>query len=152
MNEFNFQDLFVLDMANNHQGSVEHGLRIIHEHGAVVKKHGVQAALKFQFRQLDSFIHKAHVETSDNKHIGRFLSTRLERSDYQVLLDAVRMSGMLSMCTPFDEESVDIISDMNFDIIKIASCSAKDWPLIEKVSEAGLPVIFSHRWTDNSRY
>ena len=37
------------------------------------------------------------------------------------------------MCTPFDEDSVDIICDMGLDIIKIASCSADDRPLLEKV-------------------
>jgi hypothetical protein len=26
---FDFTDLFVFDMANNHQGSVEHGLKVI---------------------------------------------------------------------------------------------------------------------------
>ena len=32
---------------------------------------------------------------------------------------------------------------MNIDVIKIASCSAADWPLIKKIGEAGKPVIFS---------
>ena len=33
MEKFNFNNLFVLDLANNHQGSVEHGLKIIKECG-----------------------------------------------------------------------------------------------------------------------
>lgn len=140
---FNFDDLFVLDLANNHQGSIEHGLRVVREHGAVVRKHGVRAALKFQFRQLDTFIHPGHVGASDNKHVGRFLSTRLDRPAFEAMRDAVRAEGMLTMCTPFDEESVDVIVDMGFDILKVASCSARDWPLLEKISEAGLPVVFS---------
>ena len=32
---------------------------------------------------------------------------------------------------------------MNFDIIKVASCSAKDWPLIEKISDLRKPIIAS---------
>ena len=47
------------------------------------------------------------------------------------------------MCTPFDEESVGLIENMNFDIIKIASCSNTDWPLIQRVVDSGLPVIYS---------
>jgi len=140
---FDFSDLFVFDVANNHQGDVAHGLKIIEGCGGEAKKQNVKAAIKFQFRQLDTFIHSDHRGGSDAMHIGRFLSTRLERDGYQVLLDKVRDLGMLSMCTPFDEESVDIIEDMGFDIIKIASCSARDWPLIEKVSDAGMPVIAS---------
>ena len=140
---FNFRDLFVLDLANNHQGSVEHGLTIIRNCGEVVRRHGVRAAVKFQFRQLDSFIHPGHRNGSDNKHIPRFLSTRLERPDYQRLLDEVRAKQMLAICTAFDEASVPIIVEMGFDVIKVASCSAMDWPLIEAVSAADRPVIFS---------
>jgi len=143
MSSFNFNDLFVLDLANNHQGSVEHGIKIIKECGKVVRKHNIRAAIKFQFRQYDTFIHPDHVEGSDNIHIPRFLSTQLKLEEWQVLFDTVKDEGMLTMCTPFDNESVSIISKMGFDIIKVASCSAKDWPLLEEVSQAMLPVIAS---------
>lgn len=140
---YEFRDLMVFDMANNHQGSVEHGLRIIKECGAVAVQHGVRAALKFQFRQLDSFVHSTHQKGSKAKHIPRFLETSLSADQYKKFYDAVRGAGMLTMCTPFDEESVDLIVDMKFDILKIASCSARDWPLIEKAAGSGLPIIFS---------
>jgi N-acetylneuraminate synthase len=140
---FDFSDLFVLDMANNHQGHLEHGLNIIRQMGSVVQKHGVRAGMKFQFRQLDTFVHPDHRGGSNNKHIPRFLSTELKRPQYQRMLDAIREAGMPSICTPFDEESVDIIVQMGFDVLKVASCSARDWPLLEKVADAGLPVIFS---------
>ena len=69
MSNFDFNNLFVLDLANNHQGSVEHGLKIIKECGKVVRKHNIRAAMKFQFRQYDTFIHPDHLEGSDNIHI-----------------------------------------------------------------------------------
>lgn len=140
---FDFKDLFVLDMANNHQGDIDHALNIIREHAAALQPHGVRGGIKFQFRQMDTFIHPSHHNGSDNKHISRFLSTWLKPDQYKVLVDEVREQKLLTICTPFDEESVDVITDLGFDIIKIASCSAMDWPLLEKVSEAGLPVIVS---------
>jgi sialic acid synthase SpsE/quercetin dioxygenase-like cupin family protein len=141
--KFDFKDLFILDMANNHQGDVEHGLNIVRSFANVVKGRDARAALKFQFRQLDTFIHPDHQKKSDHKQVQRFMSTRLLRDKYQLLLDEVRTSGLISMCTPFDEASVNIICDMGFDVIKVASCSGKDWPLLEKVADAGKPVIFS---------
>ena len=72
-----FEDLFVFEMANNHQGSVEHGLRIISEMGKVARKYGVKAGVKFQYRDLDTFIHPDFVNKKDVKHIPRFLDTRL---------------------------------------------------------------------------
>lgn len=143
VHEFGFDDLVVFDLANNHQGDVKHGANIIRAMGAAAKKHGVRAALKFQFRQLDTFIHPAHREKSDNKHVPRFLSTRLGGRDYATLQSEVKKNGMLSMCTPFDEESIGIIVDSGFDIMKVASCSATDWPLLEQVATAGKPVVCS---------
>jgi N-acetylneuraminate synthase len=140
---FKFDDLFVLDLANNHQGDVVHGRRIVRECAEMTRKHGVRAAIKFQFRELDSFIHPAHKGGSDNKHVGRFLSTRLDRAGFQALLDEVRAQSLVSMCTPFDEPSVDLIKEMGFDVLKIASCSAADWPLLEKAAGAGLPILAS---------
>tara|TARA_A100001037_G_C15146707_1_gene636637 strand:- start:475 stop:2013 length:1539 start_codon:yes stop_codon:yes gene_type:complete len=140
---FDFKDLFVFDLANNHQGSVEHGLQVIRGVAEVANRNGVRGAMKFQFRQLDSFIHPSHKEQSDNKHIPRFLSTRLKPEQFERLLQEVRNQGLIAICTPFDEESVDVIVDMGFDILKVASCSARDWPLLSKISSAGLPIICS---------
>ncbi len=142
-NEFDFRDLFVLDLANNHQGSLDHGLRVIRETAVAVRERGVKAAIKFQFRDLDTFVHPAHQQGSDNKHIPRFLGTRLGRDQFARLLDEVRAQSLLSACTPFDETSAQLIADMGFDILKIASCSMSDWPLLAAVVKTGLPVIFS---------
>jgi N-acetylneuraminate synthase len=142
-NAFDFREVFVLDVANNHQGDAAHGERIVREHAAVVKRHGVRALIKFQFRDLDTFVHPAHRSATTNKHVPRFLGTRLDRAGFQRMLDAVHDEGLGAACTPFDEPSVDLICEMGFDVIKVASCSAADWPLLEKVAEAGRPVIVS---------
>lgn len=142
-NRFDFTNLFTLEMANNHQGSVDHGLKIVRECAAVVKEHDVRAAVKLQFRDLDTFIHPADKKKTENKHVPRFLSTRLSRKDFKALVDEIKKQGMISMATPFDEASVDLLKELNVDILKIASCSAKDWPLLEKAAAAGKPTIVS---------
>ncbi|HEY8196132.1 MAG TPA: N-acetylneuraminate synthase family protein, partial [Gemmatimonadales bacterium] len=141
--DFDFRNLFVLDLANNHQGQVEHGLRIIREVAEVVRSRGVRAALKFQFRDLDTFIHPSHRSGSRNKHIPRFLSTRLSRKDFHTMTAEVRQQQMVTMATPFDESSVDLIAELGIEVVKVASCSATDWPLIEKIARCNKPVIFS---------
>lgn len=143
MKPFDFRDLFILDLANNHQGSLQHGRRIISEAAKTVQNAGVRAAIKFQFRQLDRFIHPSHQEGSELKYVQRFLSTGLKQEEFRILADEVRAWDLVSMCTPFDEESVGVILDMGFDLIKVASCSAKDWPLLEVIADAGKPVVFS---------
>ena len=141
--KYNFENLFVLDLANNHQGNVEHALNIIRSIGKVISNQNVRAGLKFQFRQFDTFIHPSHKNGSDNKHIPRFLSTSLKKSDYKVLFDEVVSQKMITICTPFDEESVDLCVEFDMTIIKIASSDMNDWPLIEKIATTRRPVILS---------
>jgi len=143
MKEDLFDRLFVLDMANNHQGSLEHGLNIVRAVGEKVRAQGVKAAFKFQYRDLDTFIHSGFRDSKEYKHIPRFLGTRLRPEDFLALAREVRAQGMITMCTPFDEPSVDLILEHELDIIKIASCSSQDWPLLEKIASAGKPVICS---------
>lgn len=140
---FDFEDLFVLDLANNHQGSVAHGTAIIDHCADVAARHGIRAAIKFQFRDLPDFVHADEQRDPTNKHVPRFLSTMLPWEGFEELLAAVRRHGLLAMCTPFDEASVDRIVAMDFDLIKVASASATDWPLLERVAASGLPVVAS---------
>ena len=49
-----FEDLFVLEIANNHLGSVERGLKIIGEFAQVVRFNNVRATMKLQFRDVES--------------------------------------------------------------------------------------------------
>lgn len=140
---FDFDQLFILEIANNHQGSIDHGLRVIHEHAEIARRHSVRVGVKFQFRDLDTFIHPDAREAGSNKHIGRFLSTRLSLEEFEKLAGAVRDEGLLTVCTPFDEASVGRIVDMGFDVIKVASCSARDWPLLEEIVETSMPIVAS---------
>jgi len=142
-NFFNFRDLFIFDLANNHMGDMAHAERVIREVAAVAHAAGVRAALKFQFRQLESFIHPDFKERMDLKYVKRFSETRLEMAQFKKLADIVRECGLLTMSTPFDEESVDVILDMDLDVIKIASCSADDRPLIERVARINKPIVVS---------
>lgn len=143
LNHFKLDELFIYDLANNHQGDVKHATNIVEQVGKVTREAGVSGAFKFQFRQLDTFIHPDYQDRMDLKYVKRFKETNLPLSDFEKLADAVRASGLLTMSTPFDEESVDIICDMGLDIIKIASCSADDRPLLEKVARANKPVVVS---------
>ena len=130
-------------MANNHQGNLDHGLKIIEEHGRVLKDAGLRGGIKFQFRDLPDFVSKAAQEFSKNNHVTRFLSTQLSWKQFGLMKKAVSKLGLLSICTPFDEASVDKIVELGFDIIKVASCSANDWPLLEKIARSNLPIVAS---------
>jgi sialic acid synthase SpsE/mannose-6-phosphate isomerase-like protein (cupin superfamily) len=143
MNTSIFDKLFIFEMANNHMGDVEHGLKLIEELHNVVQGLDFKFAFKFQYRELDSFIHPDFKEREDIKYVKRFSETRLSENDFLKLKDKVDQLGFVSVCTPFDEASVDLIEKHNYSIIKIASCSFTDWPLLEKIAKTDKPVIAS---------
>lgn len=143
MVQFDFNDLFIFDLANNHQGDLEHGLNVIKAIGKICREKQIRGAFKFQFRQLDTFIHPDYKGKNDVPHIPRFMSTALSISDYKTLTEEVKKQEMITMCTPFDEESVSVIIDLDIDIIKVASCSATDKPLLEVISNSNRPAVIS---------
>ena len=135
--------LFVLEMANNHMGDVEHGLSVIRTFGEVCRSFPFHFAFKLQYRDLDTFIHPDAKGRDDIKYVKRFAETRLSREDFDLFVAEIRANGFLVMATPFDELSVDVIEAQNLDIIKIASCSFTDWPLLERIAIAEKPIIAS---------
>ncbi|MDA8078181.1 MAG: N-acetylneuraminate synthase family protein [Nitrospiraceae bacterium] len=138
-----FHKLFVFEMANNHMGDVEHGLRIIREIASACKGFDFTFAFKFQYRDIDTFIHPDFRDRKDVKYVKRFMETRLSEDQFMALKEEVRRHGFITMCTPFDERSVDRIERQGYDCLKVASCSFTDWPLLERVVKADLPVIAS---------
>lgn len=138
-----FSDLFVLEMTNNHLGSVERGLNIIKEFGRVVRFNNVKAAIKLQFRDVDSFIHKDFRGRQDIRYIKRTLETQLSDEDYDILVKAIVDNGCIPMATPFDERSVDLCCSFNMPVIKVASADSNDWFLLEKIAKTKKPVIVS---------
>lgn len=138
-----FEDLFVLEIANNHWGSVERGLKIIEQFSQVVRFNNVKAALKLQFRDVDNFIHKDFKDRSDIRYIKKTLDTKMSKAEYKILIDAIKNNGCIPMATPFDEASVDLCEELDLPVIKIASSDLNDWPLIERIAKTKKPVIVS---------
>ena len=138
-----FEDLFVLELASNHWGKLERGLKIINDFGQVVRFNGVRAAIKLQFRDVDSFIHKDFRDRTDIRYIKKTMDTYMPWENYRIMVEAIRRAGLVTMATPFDEVSVDKCLEYDLDIIKIASSDVKDWFLMEKIAKTGKPVIIS---------
>lgn len=138
-----FEDLFVLEMANNHLGSLERGLKIVAEFSQVVRFNNVRATIKLQFRDVDSFIHRDFVDRKDLRYVKKTLETRLSDEDLATLVRAVRQAGFTATATPFDERSVDLCVELGIPIIKLASSDLNDWVLIEKIAKTKKPVVVS---------
>ncbi|MGV7211217.1 N-acetylneuraminate synthase family protein [Oxalobacteraceae bacterium A2-2] len=138
-----FENLFVLELANNHWGKLERGLKIINDHARVVRYNNVKAAIKLQFRDVDEFIHPEFKNESSIRYIKKTQDTKLSKADFTRMVDEIRHLGCIPMATPFDEASVDLCVEFDMPIIKIASSDMNDWVLIEKIASTRRPTIVS---------
>lgn len=138
-----FENLFVLEAANNHWGSVERGLKIIRDHAQIVRFNNVKAAIKLQFRDVDAFIHSKFKGDQDNRYIKKTEATKMSKEGFATMVAEIKRLGCIPMATPFDESSVDLCVHFEMPIIKVASSDVNDWPLLEKVASTRRPTIIS---------
>ncbi len=141
----NLKPLFIFEMANNHNGKVERGIKLINDIKSEVEEYKkyFDFAFKFQYRNLETFIHPSYQGRNDIKFVKRFSETKLSMEEFLRLKDEAKKAGFLTICTGFDEKSVELIEEQKYDFIKIASCSFNDWPLLERIALTDMPIIAS---------
>ena len=138
-----FENLFVLELANNHWGKLDRGLKIVRDHAAIVRYNNVKAAIKLQFRDVDEFIHPEFKGNTDLRYVKKTEDTKLSKADFARMVEEIRNLSCIPMATPFDEKSVDLCVEFDMPIIKIASSDMNDWALIEKIASTRRPTIAS---------
>jgi len=135
--------LIIADLANNHSGDVELAKEMISELSKMQKKYNLNIVPKFQYRNLDTYIHSDYRGDTNHKYISRFESTRLEFTEYFDLTNYAKSLGMMTAATPFDEYSTKKITEHGHTFLKVASVSANDWNLMENCVSQNLPMIVS---------
>jgi len=138
-----FEELFVLELANNHWGKVERGVRIIREFGTIARYHNVRAAIKLQIRDVESFVHKDFRARTDIRYIKKTVDTQLSKDEFHTLVSEIRKNNCIPMATPFDERSVEMCAELGIPILKLASSDINDFVLIEQIAQLRKPVIAS---------
>ena len=138
-----FENLFVLEMANNHWGKLQRGLKLIRDHGTIARYNNIKAAIKLQFRDVEEFIHPSFKGDTKNRYINKTEATKLTKQEFSQLVQEIKNVSCIPMAAPFDENSVDLCVEFEMPIIKIASSDMNDWVLIEKIASTRKPTIVS---------
>ncbi len=138
-----FENLFVLELANNHWGNLERGIKIIRDFALISRVNGIKTAIKLQFRDVDSFVHPSFKGFTDSRYIKKTEATKLTVEEFKILIEEIKRCGCIPMATPFDEASVSLCNTFELPIIKVASSDIATWPLLEAISKLGKPVIIS---------
>lgn len=137
-------EIFIIaEIANNHFGDIDLAKQMIIELSEMKNKYKINIIVKFQYRNLETYIQLNFKGSKDYKFIDRFESTELDWTSFLNLKNFAKSYGLFTAATPFDEISVSKVKEHGHDILKVASASSTDWNLLEECVAQKMPMVVS---------
>lgn len=144
---------FIAEAGVNHNGDLDMALDLVD----VAAKAGADA-VKFQTFRAESLITRTapkapyHTETTgpdEEQTWFELLKTQeLTREMHEAILERCIAREILFMSTPYDNESVDLLDDLDVALYKVASTDANNIPFLEYMASKGRPIILSTAMCD----
>lgn len=139
------QPCFIIAEAGvNHNGSLDMALQLVD----VAASAGADA-VKFQKRDLKQLYPK---ELLDNPNSAEWAfqymlpilqQTELTEDDFRTIKKCCEEREILFMCTPWDENSLQFLEELDTRVYKVASADLVNLPLLDRLVETGKPLILS---------
>lgn len=133
----------IAEIGNNHNGSLERAKQMVDLAAGM----GVDC-VKFQMRHINELYRKRTIDKSGDDLGTEYLMDLLAR--FSLTLDEHREvanycgeKGILYMCTPWDNLSVDVLEDFGVPAYKVASADLTNMPLLDRLAQSGKPLILS---------
>ncbi|MBM2826412.1 MAG: AFP-like protein, partial [Dehalococcoidia bacterium] len=123
----------IAEVGSNHDGSLEQAKKLIDasaEAGA--------NAVKFQ-----SFTAEGLAARSQERLYNFFKTVEMPKEWHRELADYAKGVGVDFLSSPFDEDAVDLLYDVDVPAFKIASGDLTHYPLLRRAARYGRPIILS---------
>jgi N-acetylneuraminate synthase len=143
-----FPPFVIAELSGNHSQQLDVAMLMV-EAAAKAGAH----AIKLQTFTADSMtldVNNEHfvIQEEDSLWQGESLHALYQKAAtpyawHQPLFDKAKSLGMLAFSSPFDEQAVDFLDDLNVPCFKIASFELTDLPLIRKAASKKKPLILS---------
>ncbi len=138
----------IAEVSGNHQGSLQRALDMVD----AAARAGVHA-VKLQTYSADSMTlnlseGEFFIDDPDNAWNGRSLHTLYQEAHtplewHAEIFDRCRAYGMAAFSSPFDEDAVDFLENLDCPLYKIASFELVDLSLIRHAARTGKPMLMS---------
>ena len=132
----------IAEIGNNHNGSLDLAKRLIE----AAAESGADCA-KFQLRDMASLYTKSGNSISEDLGSEYTLDLlrrfQLSVDEMFIALDFTRECGMVPLCTPWDETSLNRLNDYGVEGFKIASADLTNHALLEAAVKTGKPLLIS---------
>lgn len=123
--------LVIAEIGSNHDGELATALELV----AAAAEAGADA-VKVQSFLAERLAAPGRLREALRPH-------ELPRRWLEPLVEAATERGVLFLCTPFDEETLDFVCALGVPAIKIASGDLTHVPLLERAARSGLPILLS---------
>lgn len=135
----------IAEIGLNHNGSLELARDMIYQaalNGATFVKFQKRSPADLATAEfLDAPFPKCPAFGRTQRQVRERLELSLE--DYKELRFYAESLGLVFCCTAFDLPSLDFLLEIGTPVLKVASHSVTNGPLLKKIAETGLPVICS---------
>jgi sialic acid synthase SpsE/sugar phosphate isomerase/epimerase len=134
----------IAEVGINHNGSVEMARRLIR----ATKDAGADA-VKFQMRNMARLYRSTPGGGVTGEDLGaQYTLNLLEKFELPVddmlrLFDYAREQGLIVLCTPWEEESLEVLERYGMEAYKVASADLTNHPFIERMAQTYKPLILS---------
>lgn len=138
----NSEPLIIAEIGNNHNGSLENAKELVR----LAAEAGAHSA-KFQLRDMGSLYGEDVSNKSENLGTEYTLDLlrrfQLTNDELQSVMNYARSLGLIPLCTPWDEASVDVLEKFGVAGYKLASADLTNHNLLKYVAATGKPMLCS---------
>ena len=144
---FNSKKCFIIAEAGvNHNGSIALAKQLID-----VAAKADADAVKFQTFIAEEVVstdapkaeYQKQTTESTESQFDMIKKLELSKENHQELMDYAEQKNIMSLFTPFDEKSVDLLVELGVPLIKISSGEITNHPFLKYIAKKGLPIILS---------
>jgi len=134
----------IAEIGNNHNGDVELAKKLVDlaiDAGA--------DCVKFQMRNIESLYKNSGKSDDKSADLGAQytldLLSRFQLTNDELIevFDYCRSKGIISLCTPWDLHSLEVLEDYGMDAYKVSSADLTNTELLEALAATGKPLICS---------
>lgn len=138
--------IIIAEAGVNHNGSYERAKRMIdtaHQCGVDYIKFQTFKANKIANRFAVQADYQKKNLKEESSQVEMLKKLELSDNDFYSLKDYCGEIGIKFMSTPFDLESIDFLSELSMDYMKVPSGEITNLPYLRKIASKGIPVIMS---------
>ena len=137
------RNFIIAEIGNNHNGDFDRAKLMIDK----AIEMGVDC-VKFQMRQIKEVYRSKSLKKTGEDLGTEYIIDLLEKFELSVdqqkkLSNYCKSKGIIYMCTPWDNKSIDILETFGVPAYKVASADLTNMPLLDSLSKTKKPLILS---------